>query len=128
MNAAIFLAWIKSIKWNPYDRRRLPNSVCFLDNVNYQHMTAVLSYLRRLGVKVIHNARYNPRSAAIEAAFGEMKKYVKYHIPLWLWNHNPKAALRIAMRSVSSENARAYFRASVSKGHPFDEVVDEAVG
>eukprot|EP01043_Picozoa_sp_COSAG02_P030376 COSAG02_NODE_1936_length_10314_cov_6.250024_3_plen_125_part_00 len=103
---------------------RLPNSVCFLDNVNYQHMPAVLSYLRRLGVKVIHNARYNPRSAAIEAAFGEMKKYVKYHIPLWLWNRNPEAALRIAMRSISSENARAYFRAACPAGmRRFDQYV-----
>ena len=63
----------RSIKWNPYDQRRLPNSVCYMDNVSYQHQPRVIAYLRRLGVKVLHNARYNPRAAAIEAAFGEMK-------------------------------------------------------
>ena len=83
-----------------------------MDNVNYQHFPEVLAYLRRLGVKIVHNARYNPRGAMIEAAFGEVKKYLQYHIPRWMWSSRPKCALRIAMRSVSAKNARAYCRAA----------------
>ena len=58
---------------NPYDDRRLPNSVIVMDNVNIQHQPRLLNYFRSKGVKVCFLARYDPRCSPIEQAFAQVR-------------------------------------------------------
>lgn len=95
---------------NPYDRRRLPNSVVCLDNMNIQHSAALLRLLHRIGCKVFWFARYDPRLSPIERAFNQVKSFLRGPDITHNLRDSPKRAIRAAMRNVSADNAVNFFR------------------
>jgi hypothetical protein len=126
---------------NPYDGRRLPNSVILMvraacdslpavrstrtlparviltpchaqDNVNMQHQAILLEFFQFLGVKVCFLARYDPRCAPIEEGFNGMKYFLRYKLTRGFLARRPKAALFAALHSVTAQHACGFFRHS----------------
>lgn len=95
-------------RWDPDNPQ--PNSCVCLDNVNLQHSRRFIAFLKRIGVKIFHFARYDPRLSPIEKAFSKVKALLQQPGLQHIAKTHPEIAIKAALRGITGANARGYMR------------------